>query len=96
MSGLLLNAAAGTSFANNLPGCSSQRVCVLRGFSGLAEAVDNGKSAALDAAAGGVRAGKMEEVACFGGVDVGPMGSRIGGGMPGGGPGLREDELGIT
>ena len=100
MFGLSLNVAAGLSFANSLPGCSSQRVCILRCFRGLAEEVDNGKSAALDATAGGggVRAGKMEEVGYFEGGDVGPtaVGGRIGGGMPGGGPGLNEDGLGTV
>jgi hypothetical protein len=45
---------------------------------------------------GGVRAGKMEEVEHFGGEDSGPsaVGGRISGGMPGGGPGLHEDEWG--
>jgi hypothetical protein len=98
VSGLSLNAAAGLSFANSLPGCSSQRVCILRCLSGLEEAIDKEKSAALNTAAGGggVRAGKMEEVGYFGGGDVGPTaaGGRIGGGMPGGGPDFNEDGLG--
>ena len=87
-----LNEALGISFANNLPGCSSHRVCVLHCFVGFAgvftAAVVSGS--VLDSFGGntGVGAGKIEDVG-FGNDDIvsvatGVAVGRIGGGIPGG------------
>jgi hypothetical protein len=61
-----LNAALGISFANNRPGCSSQRVCVLHcfiGFEGVfAVVVVMSFSADLAGVDGEVRAGRIEDI----------------------------------
>ena len=89
-----LNEAAGMSFANNLPGCSSHRVCVrhcLGGFAGVFTAkVVSGSG--LDSFCGnteaGAGAGKIDDVD-FGNDDTGSVAieavvRRMGGGIPGG------------
>lgn len=88
-----LNAAAGTLFAVRRPGCWSQRVCVLHCFVGLAGVAVLVLSAVFGTAFGcGVRAGRIDEVGCFGNGDgtvaCAATEGRIGGGIPGGGPGL--------
>lgn len=50
----------------------------------------------VGAPCGVVRAGRIEEIGCFlgGGVNSTVVTGRIGGGMPGGGPGLLKDAFG--
>jgi len=87
-----LNAILGISLANNLPGWTSQRVCVLHTFPGLAGVVVVAEVLlevdSFTAAAGGVRAGKIDEVVeGFDGGDgatITAVGGLVWGGMPGG------------
>ena len=65
-----LNAALGISFANNRPGCSSQRVCVRHcfvGFDGVFAVMVVVMSVSADLAGvdGGVRAGNIEDIDCI-------------------------------
>ena len=89
-----LNEAAGMSFANNLPGCSSHRVCVrhcLGGFAGVFTAkVVSGSG--LDSFCGnteaGAGAGKIDDEGLgnddIGSVATGAAVGRMGGGIRGG------------
>lgn len=89
-----LNEAAGISFANNLPGCSSHRVCIRHCFAGFAGVFTAGvvSGSVLDSFGGntgaGVGAGKIDDEG-FGNDDIGSVATgaavgRMGGGIPGG------------
>jgi len=89
-----LNEAAGISFANNLPGCSSHRVCIRHCFVGFAGVFTAGvvSGSVLDSFGGntgaGVGAGKIDDEG-FGNDDIGSVAAgaavgRMGGGIPGG------------
>lgn len=86
----ILNEAAGISFANNRPGCSSHLVCMRHCFVGFAGVFNAGVSGSdLVSFGGGVRVGKIDDVDLgngdiIGSVATGAATGRIGGGIPGG------------